>query len=175
MTIERSLVRAIGGDVVQGLPLGFAINATDASTIAVTDSAFVDAEELGVAMSGAGTHATLDHVVVTRTDAARPAQFGHAILAAYGGAVDIGHSILDRAPGVGLFYAGGSGTVSGSLVRRNGIGAHVQEGSTLVEADAPPDSAPDAELVVSKDVRFEDNATKTGEGDLPLPKLVTSP
>lgn len=175
VSLDRSLVRAIGGAVSQGLPLGFALNAGSRASIVATASSLVDAQEIGAIAGGDGTTIDLDHVLVTRTPQARPAQFGHAVLAAYGSAIGVRGSIVERHPGVGLFYASGAGTVSRSLVRGNGIGAHVQEGSSLVEADAPPDAPGPSELVVTKDVRFVDNATRTGAGELPIPKLVDQP
>lgn len=175
VTLDRSLVRAIGGASSEDFSLGFGLNATGASSIAATDSAIVDAAELGAASSGDGTRIDLDRVVMTKTAAARPAQFGHGVLAAYGSSIVVSSSIVERQTGVGLFYAAGGGSVSRSLVRANAIGAHVQEGSSLLEADAPPEAPPELELVITKDVRFVENATRTGSGELPLPKGLAAP
>lgn len=169
--VERSLVRAIGGAVIEGVPVGFALNALSGSTITAVDSSLVDAKELAVASSEAGTHVSLDKVLVLRTDKAKPGEYGHGILGAYDSVVDIRNSIVERQSGVGLFYAAGRGTVTRSLVRGNAVGAHVQEGSIFVELETAPEAAGDLELVVTPDVQFVDNDSKTGTGELPLPAL----
>src|SRR5690606_7735559 len=120
-----SLVRAIGGAVSGGLPVGFGLNASGRSTMEAIDSTIVDAKEIGVATSEAGTRVTLDKVLVSKTPLAIPAEFGHGLLAAFGSVIDARGSIVDAQTGVGLFYAGGRGTITRSLVRRNAIGAHV--------------------------------------------------
>jgi len=174
LTIDRSLIRNAGGDTSMGLPVGFGLDAESKGVIVATDSAVVDAKELGISTSDAGTQATLEKIVVTRTPAAKPAQYGHAILAAFDSRIDIAHSVVDHFPGVGLFYAQATGIASASLVERNGIGVHVQQGSSLVEADATPDAPGDYELVVVRDVRFVDNTAKTSDGDVPLPKITAA-
>jgi hypothetical protein len=167
--IERSLVRTIGGAVVDGFPVGFALNALSGSNITAVDSSLVDAKELAVASSEAGTHVTLDKVLVLRTSKAKPGEYGHGILAGYDSVVDVTRSIVERQSGVALFYAAGAGTVTRSLVRGNAIGAHVQEGSVFVESEIAPEGNAALELVVTTDVQFVDNESKTGTGELPIP------
>lgn len=169
--VQRSLIRSIGGAVVEGFPVGFALNALSGSTMTAVDSSLVDFKEIGVATSELGTHVTLDKVLLLRTPKAKPGEYGHGILAGYDAIVDVKGSIVERQSGVGLFYAAGGGTVSRSLVRGNAIGAHVQEGSVFVELEAAPESAGELELVITTDVQFVDNGSKTGSGELPLPSL----
>lgn len=175
VTMTRSLVRDIGGDVSQMFTLGHGLSALEASTIDATDSAVVDALELGVAASKPGSAVRLQGVLVTRTDAAPTARFGHGALAIDSATITLVRGVVERQVGVGLFYAAGGGFASGSLVRNNAVGVHAQDGSSLAEADALPDAVPEQSVVVTKDTRFIGNATRIGAGVLPLPAPLADP
>jgi hypothetical protein len=175
VTMTRSLVRDIGGDVAQTFTLGQGLSALEASTIDATDSAIVDALELGVTASKAGSAVRLEGVLITRTDAAPTARFGHGMLAMDSATIALARSIVERQAGVGLFYASGGGFASGSLVRNNAIGVHAQEGSSIAEADTAPDPVPAQAVVVTRDTRFIGNTTRVGAGVLPLPAPLADP
>lgn len=169
LVMARTLISDVGGDVAEGFTLGNGLSASAGSTIEASDSAIVDAREIGVSATNAGSTILLDHVVVTRNDLARAPRFGHAVLSVDTASIVMLRSIIERQAGVGLFFASGGGVASGLLVRDNAVGAHVQEGSSLVEVDVRPEPAPELDLAVTRDTRFVGNATRLGAGVLPLP------
>lgn len=175
VTMSRSLVRDIGGDVVQMLTLGNGLTALEGSTLDATDSAVVDAHELGVSSSKAGSAIRLQGVLITRTDAAPMPRFGHGMLSLDSATITLVRSIVERQVGVGLFFASGGGVASASLVRNNAIGVHAQDGSSIAEADTAPDPVPEQSIVVTKDTRFVGNTTRVGAGVLPLPAPLADP
>ena len=71
--------------------------------------------------------------------------------------------------GAALVFAGGKGWVSASLVERNAVGIHAQDGSALSEADAPPEEIPEGAVVITTSTRFVENASRVGTGIVPLP------
>lgn len=171
---SRSLVKDIGGDVVEGLPMGMGFNANLDCTIDATDTAVVDALEIGVSATKK-SKVRLERVLLTRSDGAPVPRFGHGVLSVDLSTFSISRSVVERQGGVGLFFASGGGLVSGSLVRDNSVGAHVQDTSTLLEIDALPEEVPGEELLVTKDTFFVGNATRIGTGVLPLPTPLASP
>ena len=175
VTMVRSLVRDIGGDVVQMLTLGNGLSALEGSTLDATDSAVVDAHELGVSSSKAGSTIRLQGVLITRTDAAPIPRFGHGMLSIDSATITLVRSIVERQVGVGMFFASGGGVASGSLVRNNAIGVHAQDGSSIAEADTAPDPVPEQSIVVTRDTCFVGNTTRIGAGVLPLPAPLADP
>lgn len=171
--MARSLVRDVGGDVTEGLPMGLGLNATAGAPMEIADSAIVDAHELGVSASSSPVR--LERVLVTRTSSAPVPRFGHGILSVSSATFSISRSIVERQPGVALFCAAGGAVIGGSMVRDNAVGAHVQEGTGLAEAESAPETVPEQELVVTKDTLFVGNATRVGSGSLPLPAPIAPP
>lgn len=175
VTMLRSLVRDVGGDVVQGLTEGQGLSAIAASTIDATDSAVVNAQELGVTASNAGSVIHLQDVLVTRTDDAPAPRFGHGVLSIDQAAITLSRTIIERQVGVGLFCAAGATVASASLIRNNAVGVHAQDGSSITEVDTAPDPVPAKDLTVVTDTRFDGNATKVSSDVLPLPVPIAEP
>jgi hypothetical protein len=175
VTMLRSLVRDVGGDVVQGLTEGQGVSAIAASTIDATDSAVVNALELGVTASNSGSIIHLQDVVVTRTDDAPAPRFGHGVLSVDRAAIALSRTIIERQVGVGLFCAAGATVASASLIRNNAVGVHAQDGSSITEVDAAPDPVPAQDLTVVTDTHFDGNATKVSSDVLPLPVPLAEP
>lgn len=174
LKVSRSLVRDIGGDVTEGLPRGAGFEANLSSTIDVSDSAVVDALELGVSATKRSV-VRLDRFLLTRSPNAPPARFGYGLLALDGASFDVTRSLVERQGGVALFVASGGGVVASSLIRDNAVAVHVQDTSTVVEAEARPEAVPAEELVILEDTRFVGNATRIGAGVLPLPSPLPAP
>jgi len=175
VTLARSLVRDVGGDVVQNLPMGQGLNVSARASVDATDSAIVDALEIGASATKAGSTVRFERVLVTRSAGMPAGRFGHGVLSVDSATFSITRSIVERQAGVGLFFASGGGVVGSSLVRDNAVAAHVQEGSTLLEAEAPPQAVPEQELVITTDTRFVGNGSRFGSGVLPLPAPLASP
>lgn len=175
--MERSLIGHVGGKGVtsSGLSVGFGLNVNSGSTVDFVDSSIVDAFELGIGTDGVDTRITLDKALLRRTSDPTAADYGHGILCAYEAITDVRGSVLEGHRGAALFYAGGGGAVTRTIVRANAIGAHVQEGSTLTEAESTPETSAVPDLVITSDVQFVDNTSKTGTGELPLPGLAVEP
>lgn len=175
--VERSLIAKTGGKGVKssGLSVGFGLNVNSGATVDFLDSSIVDAFELGLATDGVDSRITFEKALLRRTSDPTEGDYGHGILCGYDAITDVRGSVLEGHRGAALFYAGGGGTVSRSIVRANAIGAHVQEGSTLTEAESAPESSAVPDLVVTSDVQFLENTTKTGTGELPLPGVIVEP
>lgn len=171
--VERSLLEDLGGAVVEGLETGHGLSVSFGATIDADDVAVVDARTVGVGATGPTSRLTLARSIVRHTPAVSRSSFAHALFATDGARVDVTGGALEAHAGVALFWAGGGGFVQGTLVRGNAVAVHVQEGSTLVEADAAPGEPAPAALVVARDVRFVGNAARVGAGTLPLPAVPT--
>jgi hypothetical protein len=175
VTMLRSLVRDIGGDSAQGLGLGQGLSALAGSTIEATDSAVVNALELGASATNAGSTIHLQDVVITRTDDAPAPRFGHGVLSVDGAAITLVRTIVERQIGVGVFCAAGGSVAAASLIRGNAVGVHAQDGSSITEVDAAPDAVPARDLAVVTDTHFDGNATKVSSDVLPLPAPIAEP
>jgi hypothetical protein len=117
-----------------------------------------------------GSVLTCDRLFVTRS---KHVDIAHAMAAVDGGRVTLARSVVERAPGVALLAANGSMLVTGSLVRMNEIGVNAQDGSTLVEGATPPDAVQAGQLFVSTDTTFDANDTRVGNGEVPVPKVLS--
>lgn len=98
---------------------------------------------------------------------------GHGILAIDSPRVVIDRCEVRRSAAVGLALAATSATITGTVVAENAVGIHVQDGSTLEEVDVVPSAPSGTKVSVTKDTRFEGNATKVGSGVIPLPDPLT--
>jgi hypothetical protein len=97
-------------------------------------------------------------------------KFGDAIEVVDDSVLRLDHTVVRNAKGAALVFAGGRGAISDSLIEMNSVGIHAQDGSELSEADVAP-AEPEADaVVIAKSTRFQDNATKIGQGVLPLPQ-----
>jgi len=135
----------------------------------------VNAQELGVTASNAGSVIHLQDVLVTRTDDAPAPRFGHGVLSIDQAAITLSRTIIERQVGVGLFCAAGATVASASLIRNNAVGVHAQDGSSITEVDTAPDPVPAKDLTVVTDTRFDGNATKVSSDVLPLPVPIAEP
>ena len=166
ISIAGSLVGKVEGVSSDSIEGGVGMMALEGSSITANDVAVLDARELGVVSQGT-SDVRLDHVIVSSANQPR-GTYGHGLIAVNDARLDATSCVVSGYWGVGLFYAQARGTVSESLVRSNGIGAHVQEGSRLDESDDAP-ASPARTLLISTSTHFVDNETRVGEGELPLP------
>ncbi len=101
--------------------------------------------------------------------------FGHGVAVTLGGSLVMSRSIVGDHAGIGLVFANASGSVAGSIIRNNPVGVHTQEGVSLVEVPAAPSELEPLSVAFTTDTRFEDNGTKVGSGEIPLPVQVDPP
>jgi hypothetical protein len=114
----------------------------------------------------------LESTLVKNTRANDLGLFGHAVLAVHGGTVVIDRSAFDDNAGVGIAFANASGSVQRTSVRRNAIGLHAQQGSSIVETAEVPETVERGTVVVTPDSRFIGNGSKVGTGEIPLPASI---
>ncbi|MBX3207847.1 MAG: hypothetical protein KF764_22565 [Labilithrix sp.] len=124
--------------------------------------------EVGLAVLGEDARATVEGSVFEGV-AKTASGFGHGVGVSRGGALVMTRSIVRGHAGVGLVFSNASGSVASSIVRANPVGVHVQEGVDLVEAAAAPGELTPLSVVFTTDTRFEENGTKVGAGEVPLP------
>ena len=101
--------------------------------------------------------------------------FGHGVAVTQGGALVMTRSVVRDHASIGLVFANASGSVAASVVRANVVGVHTQEGVSLLEVSAPPDELLPLAVAFTTDTRFEDNETKVGAGEVPLPVQAAAP
>jgi hypothetical protein len=95
---------------------------------------------------------------------------GHGVLVTDSTHVVIRDSEIRRSAAVGVALANTPAVIANTVIADNAVGIHVQDGSTLVQVDAPPDAPSGLDVDVTTDTRFEGNATRVGSGTIPLPE-----
>lgn len=124
--------------------------------------------EAGLAVLGAETRATVEDSAFEGVRAT-VLGFGHGVGVSQGGALVMTRSIVRDNASVGLVFSSASGSVASSIVRANTVGVHVQQGVALVEASEAPATLTPLSVVFTTDTRFEDNGSKVGSGEVPVP------
>jgi hypothetical protein len=97
-------------------------------------------------------------------------KWGDAVQVVAGSELRVDRTAFRGAHGAALVFAGGKGYVADSLVERNAVGIHVQDGSSISEANAAPESLDEGAVVITTTTRFVENATRVGTGVVPLPE-----
>lgn len=133
----------------------------------VDDTAFVDSKEVGVAVFGKGSSATLKRSIVTGSIPTLGDRFGHGIMSADGGKLILEDCEISTNSASGVAVGDGSGRITRTRIRGNAVGLYVQDGTTLQE-DQGADPT-DLQVTVSADSIFESNGTRVSAGVLPLP------
>ena len=165
--ISESLVRGTRAGQDGQFGRGISIQLGGVATLA--RSAVIDNLESGVFVSLSGASLTMTGSTVQGTGLDGDGNFGIGVL--LGG--DVGGTIEDStitgSKGIGLAVASAGAFVHHTIISRNAVGVHAQDGTTLTEGEAAGDARA---LVVSKDTSFVDNATRVGSGVVPLPKVL---
>jgi hypothetical protein len=162
--ITESLVR--GTRAGQDGQFGRGISIQLGGVTTVTRSAVIDNVESGVFVSLSGASLTMTGSTVQGTGFDGDGNFGIGVL--IGGDVNgtIEDSTITGSKGIGLAVASASAFVHHSIISRNAVGVHAQDGTTLAEGEEPGDARA---CVISKDTSFVENATRVGSGVVPLP------
>ena len=137
----------------------------------LTRSAAIDNLEAGVFVSVGGASLAMTSSTVQTTGLDGNGNFGVGVLLGVDVSGTIQDSTITDSKGIGLAVASAGAFVGHSVISRNAVGIHAQDGTTLTTGDAPGDPLA---CVVSSDTSFVDNATRVGSGVVPLP-MVLSP
>ena len=128
--------------------------------------------EVGLVVLDEDTTATVDSSILEGVGKTSVG-FGHGVAVSRGGALVMTHSVVRNHAGVGLVFSNASGSVSSSIVRANPVGVHTQEGVNLLEVASAPAELTPLSVAFTSDTRFEENGSKVGAGEVPLPAPIT--
>jgi hypothetical protein len=133
-------------------------------------SAVIGSRQFGVLVANPAAVPVISSCVIASTaPGANTGDYGHGIVAMTVPAVIVRDTIV-RSNSVGLAFDRAAGVVSGVLVQSNAVGINVQgDGFALTTAKSAPEAPAPDQVVVTEDSRFVDNATRVGNGPLPLP------
>jgi hypothetical protein len=151
---------------------GSGIVATAGGHAEVRRSSFTRNAEAAVGIAGEGAALLLDASLVTGTTPNAGGFFGHGLVATSGGQATVTGSSFRENVGIGLAFAAASGSVIGSFVQDNGVGIHVQDGVELHESEPSADPVLPLQVLVSPNTKFLGNASRVGNGVVPLPSPV---
>lgn len=152
--------------------VGRGITVQEGALLDARDTAIVGSREVGLAVFGAGTRATVSRSLLALTTPNAGGFFGHGVMVTLGGVVLVADSEISSNAGIGLAVGEGAARIAGSRIRANQVGIYAQDGTTVREAEvtALPAIPSDREVLVSSDTLFEGNASKVTAGTLPLPE-----
>lgn len=155
------------GDMGLGIAVAFGAHAKLDATVVANN------RHTGIyAFEGATLDVTKTAVRNTALQGARQ-PLGHGILATDSRRVVLTDSEVRHSAGIGVALAGSSAIISGCTIADNAVGIHVQDGSTLSQVVTVPKEPSGLSVEVSEDTKFEGNATRVGNGVVPLPDPLT--
>ena len=128
VTLDRVLVADTIFDAGDGYGRG--INVQDGASLAAVQTAVLRGTEGGLVSFG--SFVTLTDSTVGHTTRGAEDVLAIGVVAALGGRVELRGSTITGNQDVGLIIAASSAYMSGGFVSGNAIGAHVQDGSSLV-------------------------------------------
>jgi hypothetical protein len=148
--------------------IGRGVEVDSGASLTLEECAVKDNHELGILVGGTGSVLNVRATAVRNSVQNAPNVFGDGIVAASDATVTIEGSWILRHPGIGLSFSGARATVAGTIVLGNGIGIHVQDGSTLRELNQK-DAPKDLVIGVTGDTKFIENQTREDSSQLTLP------
>jgi hypothetical protein len=176
LTVTRSLIKDTKPSIktfkAPEIHGGAALSVIRGATATMIGCTVDGALEEALAVGNENSTLFLESTLVKNTRANDLGLFGHAVLAVHGGTVLIDRSAFDDNAGVGIAFANASGSVQRTSVRRNAIGLHAQQGSSIVETAEVPETVERGTVVVTPDSRFIGNGSKVGTGEIPLPASI---
>ncbi len=153
---------------------GRSLNVQDGASLHLVGVLARGGTQVGLDVVGEGAVASVENSVLAGVTSTVNG-FGHGVAVTQGGALVMVRSIVRDHAGVGLVFANASGSVAGSVIRANPVGVHTQDGVSLVEVSAAPAEVAPLSVAFTTDTRFEDNGTKVGSGEIPLPVQAAAP
>lgn len=147
---------------------GFGLVASDAR-VTVRGSSVLGSRWAGLV--NLGGQMTVGQSLVSGVKKTAEGTYGHGVLVLGTGTIDVGASLVERAEGVALLYAGGQGVVTTTLARQSAVGVNAQGGTHLVAYLQAPAVAAPQELALDDATRFEGNGVRVGSVEVPVPPL----
>lgn len=160
---EATITRVTASDTKSTRPTNGAAIAVGGKMI-LRDIAVAKNQLAGVVL-GSG-EIEIDGLLVTGTTPTESGTFGHGLFGE-GARVRATNLDLSSNAAVGIGFDGGAGTVSRSIIAKNAVGAHAQNGVTLVQREGG--ELKDGEVAFTPDVLFLENGTRVGVGNIPVP------
>jgi hypothetical protein len=146
---------------------GRGANALFGAQLQVTDSAFVDNQQVGLFVFQARVEVTDSLVRATRSDP--DGSYGNGLEALTDGVIVFTRGAVEGSPGIAAVFAEGAGVLDGARVAKNAVGLHAQDGSTVEELAAPPPTLGARQVIVTTGTAFEENQAKLSAGTVPVP------
>ena len=153
---------------------GRSLNVQDGGSLNLVRVFASGGAQVGLDVVGEGAHAVVEDSVLAGV-AATVNGFGHGVAVTEGGVLIMTRSVVRDHAGIGLVFANASGSVAGSVIRANPVGVHTLEGVSLLEVPSAPAELTPLSVAFTTDTRFEENGTKVGSGEIPLPVQAAPP
>lgn len=167
LALERALVRGTRVDPAAGYGYAIGAWALRGARVVATSSA-VDAHVgAGVVVERDASDVSLAGVLVTRVGVT-PDGMALGLLVHGGASVRASDVLVVDVAGPGLAASAGTLAFDRGALVRNGVAAHAEGGTRLVEAESGAAAEP-LELRISRATRFVGNTTRLGAGTVPLP------
>ena len=153
---------------------GRALNIQDGGRIEIKDTALLDSFETAVFVTSKGSEngtsrfSAMDSLIQNTKRSTYG--YGGESVSVIGASEALLYQVEMRENVLGLAVDDSAVAIDHCLIRRNEVGVHAQNGSTLFEVEEIPDSLPFHWVAVSRDTVFIDNITKVGSGVIPLPE-----
>jgi hypothetical protein len=150
---------------------GYAAVATHGASLSFDASTLEDSGQIGIVVRDAASTATLSGSLLRGIRPTASGEYGIGMFVSAGATASVSTSTVRGAKSVAVFTSAAGARVVGSILRKNTIALHAQDGSNVVTID--DDAAPitPLDLAVGSSVRFEANETNTGGGSLPVPTV----
>jgi hypothetical protein len=170
--VSGSVVRDTLGDV-DGFA-GRGVNVQNGAHLLLSDSLVSGNRDVGLMVAQVGSTAVLQSTVVTGTlPRDMDGHFGIDVASMVNGRLDLRQSQVLSSSSIGLVVAQASATVQACLIAHNPVAVQVQNGSMLSQVTDLPMTVGPLDVLITEDTLFDDNATRVGTGEVPLPEPPT--
>ncbi len=165
VTAEAVLIRDT--QELPGLTAGSGVQLAQDGTMTMTRCALSGNAQESVLVASRG-HFVMSASTVHGTRKSADGMFGHGVTVFTGASVELTDVVIYDSEAVGLISDGGSALVRGGTFARSLVALHAQNGASIAQSDATGDLAA-GEVRISSTTRFVDNASRIGNGIIPVP------
>ncbi|MER2559227.1 MAG: right-handed parallel beta-helix repeat-containing protein [Myxococcaceae bacterium] len=158
--------------VLNTLPLadgtrGRGANAAFGGALSVSNSAFVDNQQVGLFAFQSRIDATDTLVRSTRADP--DGRYGNGLEALTQATVVFVRGAIEASAGIAAVFGGGSGVIDGVRLAGNTIALHAQDGSSIIETTTVPAVLGTQQVIVTPTTTFVKNQSKTSADAVTVP------